>query len=102
VLYRAIKDTSIGLVRRKSLEADPAELDELYAVKKEAMLDIKDILRNMDIFLKRDPTKFPLYPPNETTTSSDCRDGTCVQIKKKRHFGFNTRGSRFAVYNDKP
>lgn len=89
----AIRQTAIGLQRKNSKNSRAANLQEIYAYKKDVLLDAKDHLINMDNFIKEHPECFPLY------AVEDCKTDGCVTIKRKRHYGFNTGGSEYA-YED--
>lgn len=84
VLYRAIKDTSKGLVRNfDEGKSKAASLNELYAFKKEARGDIQDLIDNMEVFILKYKDKYPNYQLVLDSTEQTKR------IKRK-HFGFNT------------
>jgi len=89
VVYRAIKDDNQGLIKRKGEDFDPASLKEIMAVKAEAKSDIDRMIENADMYLRRNPDKFPLYGPNQETS-------TCCETKKckpRRNFGINVSRS---------
>lgn len=94
VLYSAIQVTAKGVIKTKSDTFDSVSLKELHSYKDGVKLDIEDICYNMDLFIQRNPLKYPLYKPlikNE-----------CGTKKKKRYnnFGFNVGGSKYAERPD--
>ena len=85
ILSSAIRSTATGLQRTADKEQSrPATLAEIDAFKHEMDGDTRDILENMDFYIKENPNQYPLYRDGDY-----CKAEVCV-IRKKRHFGFNT------------
>lgn len=92
VLYDVLKKSAQGLVKRKGETFDNANLKELQAWKSGLYNDIQDVCYNMDLFINRNPDKYPLYKP--------LQDKNCAKPKKRfPNYGINVGGSKYA---DKP
>lgn len=81
VMYRLIRDTAKGVVKNYSDGSSvPATLQELQALKGEAMNDAEDIKRIMLKWVDENM---------KTVLEDTCGTGNC---KRQTHFGFYTKG----------
>lgn len=94
IVYEAINATNKGLVRRKTESMDAAKLTEIDTFTQNLSDDIQDSVYNMDLYIRRNPEKFPLYKPLLDEQDS-CKTDACSN-QNDWNFGFNVDGSQYA------
>ena len=88
LMYRLIKDTSRGIVKNyQDGSSKAATVGEVHALKREAKIDIEDIVKNMDKYVARNKDQFPNYRVLDTTSDANCV--TEKKVSNSRFYGFN-------------
>jgi hypothetical protein len=95
VVYKAIDFTNTGLMRNKTEYSDAANTKEISFFKHEFEGDMRDLFANMDAFLRRNASLYPLYKPNMASGNCGCEpDTSCGTLRKKGFAGFNLNRSK--------
>lgn len=83
LFYRIVSDTPNGLVQKKDDKFEPVTIKDAGRIKQEYQINIDDLMETMHLFIKDNQEKYPEYAP----LTEEC---TNCNIKKQRHYGFNT------------